>query len=333
MGREQDILGQVEQLLRLSSPEPVIIGLQKLASRPGIGRDELVDLLSLDPGLTCQILRKAGERAPLSSLPTLEEAAQHFSQQELHQLLGEAVPRADSPVSSEKSPSPPPGADAPSPAALLANEHRKMTRPLEEDRPEEGLWGHAVGTALACRLVAQHLGKPLPGGAYLAGLLHDLGKDALLAASRTSYRQVRFTALRERLPYFEAERRCRLPQHIQLGHALACRWGLPRTLREVIFRHHEPNPLQRGDIDPLDSFLVDLVIVGDGIARRLQLGNPLDPLGSPAWGALTRKRIGLERSDMTMLSLKLARSYQAIVMDLFGRTFRNAEGLEEANGA
>jgi len=311
MVREQDVLWQIERLPKIPTPPPVREAMLRLAHREGQPKEELLALLAFDLGLACQLLRdNPSMRLPLPKLPTLDDIARRHVQQQLLALLDDEAP-------------PGPGATQapPAPAVSTIDEQdRQTTRPLDEDRPEENLWGHALATGLGCQLLAQHLGKPHPDTAFLAGLLHDLGKSALLAAHRSLARQVRFVAVRERLPYHEAERRSRVPPHTQLGHVLACRWGLPRSLRQTIYLHHEPNPLLRGDIEPLDSFLVDLVIVADGMARRLQLGNPFDPMGSPAWGALTRKRIGLDRGDLTMLSLKLSRSFQGIVQDLFDRS-------------
>lgn len=180
------------------------------------------------------------------------------------------------------------------------------------------LWFHGMATGLAAGLLAEAHGVLPPGWARLAGLLHDMGKTALLAVDASTCRRLRDTALARRLPFVEVERQFGLPGHELLGHLLGSRWGFPTHLRNIIYYHHECEPRRRDLTDIQMATLLDLVIVGNSVSRRLRLGDPLDSMGSPAWGAYTRERLGLSRADLRHVAHKLEARYQEALDRILG---------------
>ena len=321
MGRYQEIQSKVEQLRMLPLQASLLDPLLRLIRRRGVSFAQILRVASLVPPLACRVLQEAGRSfstpAPMFSI---EDVARQLGERNFHKLLLEFLQTSE--LGDDE-----PGQTANTPVWGENLDERTQTRPWTSSHPERGLWGHSVATALACRLLADHLGAVPPAWAELAGLLHDLGKEALAAADPGSTHKIQAAAIRERLPCIEVERRLKLPSHTFLGHALACRWGFPRGLRAVILRHHEAKPELRGELSAQESLLVDLVIVADGMARRLKLGDPFDALGSPVWGGLTRKRLGLDRKDLTVLSHGLDRAYRETVRDVLGRTIKASSGM------
>jgi HD-like signal output (HDOD) protein len=95
------------------------------------------------------------------------------------------------------------------------------------------VWRQSVASALISETLARRSGGD-PAEAFVAGLLHDVGKLMVLAAIED---------LQQRGPSSESPatwealvERC----HVRLGGLLAERWQLPGVLGAVILTHHEP---------------------------------------------------------------------------------------------
>jgi putative nucleotidyltransferase with HDIG domain len=106
------------------------------------------------------------------------------------------------------------------------------------DRTE--FWKHSLGVACAARRLAAHrsaLGID-PEEAFVAGLLHDLGKVALDVVFPKAYERVTAQAEETRADIADCERAILGIDHTVAGRHLVKRWGLPRFLHDVIWLHH-----------------------------------------------------------------------------------------------
>jgi HD-like signal output (HDOD) protein len=99
-------------------------------------------------------------------------------------------------------------------------------------------WRHNLGTALWCEILADCCNVEKAVG-YTGGLLHDIGRIALLMLFPKDYALLsRDSASRSR-DKLEAERRSFDVDHCQLGHYLAESWNFPMGLSDVIAHHHD----------------------------------------------------------------------------------------------
>jgi len=103
----------------------------------------------------------------------------------------------------------------------------------------ESLWPHSIEVAdLAEQLAGRARGID-PGEAYLAGLLHDIGRIALLAS--TLYDAARMQGLEQSgCPAVYAESLILRTDHAVVGGLIAAKWRLPGHLVRAIRQHHRP---------------------------------------------------------------------------------------------
>lgn len=153
-----------------------------------------------------------------------------------------------------------------------------------------GLWRHAIGTAVAARVLAQHRGFDADL-AFTAGLLHDIGKLALDAVFPESFGQVLAHRDKHDCLLRDAEAAVLGFDHTEVGARVARHWKLPAGIAEAIEKHHMP------DVGPA-SLLVDLVHVADVLARGLDIGSGGDDLiPKLSTGALGRLTLTFEDLD------------------------------------
>jgi putative nucleotidyltransferase with HDIG domain len=121
-------------------------------------------------------------------------------------------------------------------------------------------WRHSVACALISEELARMLGQQ-KDRAYTAGLLHDLGRLALLACYPERWRDMLEVAQEHGLVELEAERGLFDLDHCEAGAQLGREWNLPDELVEVIANHHK-TPIR-------DASLGAIVAAGDQLANLL----------------------------------------------------------------
>ena len=98
-------------------------------------------------------------------------------------------------------------------------------------------WKHSLTTAVMAREIARKIKYAQAEEAYLAGLLHDVGRLALLAAAPHEYGAHFFAAENENLCVTEL-RTMRI-SHAEAGAWLLERWNLDSFMADSIRYHHE----------------------------------------------------------------------------------------------
>ena len=101
-------------------------------------------------------------------------------------------------------------------------------------------WKHSLAVACASRRLAE--ARPElniePEEAFVAGLLHDLGKVALDAVFPKAYARAALRARKTRSELADCERAVLGVDHSVAGRHVAKHWSLPKSLREAIWLHH-----------------------------------------------------------------------------------------------
>jgi putative nucleotidyltransferase with HDIG domain len=112
---------------------------------------------------------------------------------------------------------------------LIAASARSAYR--ADDAVAQGLWEHALATALAADELAV-LGREARGGdSFIAGLLHDIGRLVFHLADAVAYTRVMSAGE-------AAEEAAFGVTHAAVGACLAEQWGLEEHVAEAILLHH-----------------------------------------------------------------------------------------------
>ncbi len=114
-------------------------------------------------------------------------------------------------------------------------------------------WRHSLAVAAACRSLARMLRKGNVEEAFLAGLLHDLGKILLDQIQPFEASQSLRQAVAEQTFLCTAEQAVLGYDHAQIGGWAGELWNLPPALWDAIAVHHTPSPERK---DGLLSALV-----------------------------------------------------------------------------
>jgi putative nucleotidyltransferase with HDIG domain len=147
---------------------------------------------------------------------------------------------------------------------------------------ERTLWEHALVVALTGSAFSKAMKCPATEEAFLAGLMHDIGKSVMALKFPEGYtallRQVRDEdedGLSLELDTFGFD-------HAMVGAALLASWNLAEGLRSAVRWHHDPSQAV-----PEHRQLVALVALGNQVALDLQVGfGQPDSLAGATWEAM-----------------------------------------------
>ena len=227
---------------------PVVLQLLHVTAGPEAAAADVVQLLRSDQSLAAKVLSLARSAALGIRTParTLEQAVS---------LLGFAAVRN---------------------IVLAATVFECFSGAPTADRPgsfdRRELWKHALAVACAARRLAtgRRALSVDPEDAFLAGLLHDLGKVTLDAVFPKAYDRIASQADHARGDIADSERAVLGADHTVVGRRLAERWRLPRQLQEVIWLHHiAAEALPASVAGPQ---LIALVQFADTLAREQRIG-------------------------------------------------------------
>jgi len=141
----------------------------------------------------------------------------------------------------------------------------------QEEFDRVGFWKHSLATACASRMLIKHIDNTIdPEEAFVAGLLHDIGKLALVTALPKSYNRVVQLTESSMGNISQAEQSVLGLDHTVAGKRLAEKWQLPDDISQAIWLHHQ---WAHGLPDTIKNrSLIQTVHLADLIARELRIG-------------------------------------------------------------
>jgi len=99
-------------------------------------------------------------------------------------------------------------------------------------------WGHSIAVAVICKHLAEKSSLATPEDAFIAGLLHDMGKLIMLQYFNEDFGLIWQAQQKDGLTFYDAERTVLPVDHAQIGGYLARKWLFPNSLIDAISSHH-----------------------------------------------------------------------------------------------
>ena len=151
-------------------------------------------------------------------------------------------------------------------------------------------WEHSIATGVACQLFAREFQYQVAGEAFVAGLIHDIGKLILNQYMKQEFRAILRKANEESMLFHQAEEELLGVHHGRVGAWTVERWNLPKNIVEALAFHHSPSGAVRS---PQLAHLVhfcDLLVRKGGYGYSGDAGVPeMDPATAEVLGLLCDK--------------------------------------------
>ena len=265
MSQREDILAAVESVPSMPAAAAEVV---QLLQDPYVEIDDLMRAIEYDPGLTSNVLRLANSAyfGFAGAIDSVKKAIIRLGMRTIYHLVvaSAVAPMADRPVRGY-------------------------------DLPAGGLWKHSVSVAVGTQEMAKILGLKLPGYAFSAGILHDVGKIVLGTYLEVDAAPIVSLAYEERISFEVAERRVLGIDHAEVSAILLDSWGLPSSLVDVSRWHHQPDHFLG------DKVVVDLVHVADNLSIMSGFGTGVDGLNySPSKEVLDRLGLTEDMIDQAL---------------------------------
>jgi HD-like signal output (HDOD) protein len=243
MPHNDSLLDQIVRLIesgRLGLPayDPVVLRLQKAVANQSEDIDEIEQLIVKDQALAAEVLRASNSPfyCALSPVRSIRNAIVRLGIQQIRRLV------------------------------ILVSERTKYKahHPTLYSLLIE-LWKHASTTALAAQWLSKRLHSTgIEEICFLGGLLHDIGKLAILRATDELIKKEKV----KQLPPIETLNEILLTAHCRLGYNLLQGWNIPGIYCQIARDHHNEK------IPPGELPLAIVRLANEG-SRKLGLG--LDP--------------------------------------------------------
>jgi len=129
-------------------------------------------------------------------------------------------------------------------------------------------WSHCLGTAICAEVMAKHFGLREVDDAFIAGLIHDVGKLVIEICFKEESSKISGIVEKRSMVWIrDVEEEVMDIDHSRVGFWLIKKWALPENLSAVTRFHHKPLLARQS------APLVHVVHVADIIARSLRVGN------------------------------------------------------------
>jgi HD-like signal output (HDOD) protein len=270
MSENQSIVNLVKNQLALGTTNipvfhAVALRLQQVLARPNFSLDEVNRLISADAGLVSQVLRVANSSyySGLSKVGTIQEAIIRLGSQEVASI-----------------------------AMLATQQDQYRSADPKFNAIMQLLWKHAFCCAAGSKWLALKSGYDLLAQeAFLAGLLHDIGKLFLLKVMEEVCKAQPLQG--GTTPAILGEVLSSL--HVEQGYQLMKAWHMPEVYCDIV-AGHEAEQWDRGNA------LLAIVRLANQTCARLGIGMHPDP-GLLLFASAEAQVLGLKEIALAELEI------------------------------
>lgn len=150
---------------------------------------------------------------------------------------------------------------------VVASSTHSLYHTLSDTKFRDSLWEHTLATALASRITAEAVRQPHVEEAFLAGLMHDIGKLVLSQKIFNDYRTVVDKVEAAQARFIDIEEKEFGFNHTDVGLLLLHKWAFPHILSNAVFEHHDPI-----EVDDQSVSLACIVNLANDLAKNLTIG-------------------------------------------------------------
>lgn len=287
MYTRKKVFDKLKSLNVIVSPPPIIAEVFSLIDQDSSSASKLSTIILKDPDLTARILRIANS----SSYGYREEVT---SVNQAIMFIGQNVVKC---------------------LLLSISIYNGIaSKDAHNSRDLEKLWQHLLETAVAAKNAAQIVNYSVVNEAYVAGLLHDLGRIFLLQYFPHEYDEIYRLSIGDKF-LIDAERDILDTDHQEIGKYVAEHWDLPKSLSEIIGNHHPDEQIE------LNSY--------PQLAKLIMFADSLSPANFEFPDSLTGASRRITVLDATSAKIGLSvDDIKNIYCNLPREVLRNAEGFD-----
>ncbi len=138
-------------------------------------------------------------------------------------------------------------------------------------------WLHSLAVGLIAEKLCVDCKFPRPELAFMAGLLHDMGKIPLDNNFETVFPKILDHTMDYFCSFCEAEEKLMGFTHALLGHFLTTQWNFPTPISMAILNHHDPERiLQAASV--FDRMIQEAVFIANQFAKAAAFGHSCDEI-------------------------------------------------------
>jgi putative nucleotidyltransferase with HDIG domain len=200
----------IERVQHLPAAPPVVAQLHGLFADPNRDTERLAELISYDPSLTAEVLKRCNSAFFRGAEPpgNIFEAVSGLGFQEVQYVV-----------------------------SAVTGAHGVSRGRIEDALDVDRLWRHCQMTAVAAAALARQA-EDQEAAPFTAGLLHDIGKLVFASLEGPVYKNLLQQAGYSGSALARAEEVALGTTHAELGARLLTRWGLPTNITLAVLHHH-----------------------------------------------------------------------------------------------
>lgn len=238
-----------------------------LMSDPDVSIEKIKRLISNDPGLATKILKVANS-AFYGGFRNIQNLSQAILRLGLNAVRNVVV------------------------ATSMKNVYKRF------GLAEKLLWEQLIGAALASSLIARHTKVSDPEDAFIAGLLHDVGKVVLNNEYPERFAKVMERVYNDNIPFSIAEKEVFAFSQREVGALVVKKWGFPENL-ELFLKYFDDQEVISKERYMFN--LVTIVMMADRMCQKFGMGWRFAGGDSVDFGNLP-ETLGLSEEALAKLS-------------------------------
>ncbi|HZL44555.1 MAG TPA: HDOD domain-containing protein [Verrucomicrobiae bacterium] len=215
----------LDRVQHLPPARSILARMAVLMSDPNRDMDNVAELISYDPALTAEVLKRSNSAFFRGSEHARDasEAVSRLGFNEVQHVV-----------------------------STLSGSHTPI-QPLSETLDPDNLWRHSLRTAVTAAALSS-ITHESETAAFTAGLLHDVGKLVFGSLEPSVYAKLLAESAASGTTISHVEAATWGLTHAELGSRLLSRWGLPPNITLVIFSHHS-SPMEAAPFECLAAMI------------------------------------------------------------------------------